>query len=144
MWKKSYAKEIEGAPAAIWSLFCDVNSWKRWNAGVEEMEIFGPFAAGTEFRMKPPGQDPLTSRLLEVRTNELFIDETRVDDLTVIVSHQIEALTPQRCRVVFAIEAYGPGCDEVGPAVSADFPAVLDALAELVGRSPSSIPQQTT
>ena len=129
MWKKSYAKEIEAPPAAVWSLFCDVKSWQRWNAGVEEMEIFGPFAAGTEFRMKPPGQDSLTSRLLEVRQNELFVDETRVDDLTVIVAHQIEALESGRSRVIFEIQAYGPGCEEVGTAVSADFPDVLNSLA---------------
>jgi hypothetical protein len=129
MWKKSYAKEIDAAPSAIWSLFCDVQSWKQWNAGVEEMEIFGAFAAGTEFRMKPPGQDSLTSRLLEVRQNELFVDETRVDDLTVIVAHQIEALESGRSRVIFEIQAYGPGCEEVGAAVSADFSDVLNSLA---------------
>jgi len=134
MWNKSFSKEINASPSEIWSLFRNVQTWKQWNAGVEEMEIFGSFAAGTEFRMKPPGQDSLTSRLLEVRENELFVDETRVEDLTVIVAHQIEALEPQRSRVTFAIVAYGPGCEEVGPAVSADFPAVLDSLASSVGR----------
>jgi hypothetical protein len=137
MWKKSYSKEMGAPPSVIWSLFCDVQSWKRWNPGVEAMEISGAFAAGTEFKMKPPGQDWLTSRLLEVRQDELFVDETRVDDLTVIVSHQIEALATQRSRVTFTIEAYGPGGDEVGPAVSSDFPEVLDSLAGLVGRSSS-------
>ena len=137
MWNKSFSKEIDASPPAIWSLFRNVNTWKQWNAGVEEIEIFGSFAAGTEFRMKPPGQDSLTSRLLEVRENELFIDETRVNDLTVIVSHQIEVLAPLRSKVTFEIVTYGPGCEEVGPAVSADFPNVLESLAAMVSRSSS-------
>ena len=33
--------------------------WKTWNAGIEHIDIDGPFAAGTWFTMKPPGEDPL-------------------------------------------------------------------------------------
>jgi len=141
MWNKSFSKEIDASPPAIWSLFRNVNTWKQWNAGVEEMEIFGSFAAGTEFRMKPSGQNSLTLRLLEVRENELFVDETRVEDLTVIVSHRIEALGTHRSRVTFTIEAYGPGCEEAGPAISADFHSTLDSLASSVGQRSTWTPK---
>ena len=134
MWKNSFSREIAAPASVIWGLFCHVDGWKEWNAGIEAMEIFGPFAAGTRFRMKPPGQEALDSQLLEVCENEVFVDETHVGDLTVLVSHRLEVLGDRRTRVTYQVEAYGPGCDDVGPAVSADFPAVLAELAALAVR----------
>ncbi|HTQ31715.1 MAG TPA: hypothetical protein VMI53_10950 [Opitutaceae bacterium] len=115
----------------IWALFRDVSGWKKWNAGIEQIEINGPFTTGTEFLMTPPGQETLMTRLIEVRENEGFVDETWVGELVVRVAHRIKRIDRQRTRVTYAVEASGPGCDEVGPAVSADFPDVLKALANL-------------
>lgn len=131
-WRKEYSIETTATPAAIWRLFADVPGWKRWNSGIEEIRIDGPFEAGTEFHMKPPGQEMLTSQLVEVRANECFVDETRVDDLVVRVSHRIERSGDGGpTRIVYAAEAIGPGAEEVGPMVSADFPDVLRGLADL-------------
>jgi len=132
IWRAEYSAETTAAPEAIWRLFADVAGWKRWNAGIEEIRIDGPFQAGTEFHMKPPGQEILTSRLVEVRVNECFVDETRVDDLVVRVSHRIERSDDAGLtRIVYAAEAIGLGAEEVGPMVSADFPEVLRGLVAL-------------
>ena len=40
----------------------------------------------------------------------------------------------QGTRITYAVEASGPGSDEVGPMVSGDFPDVLQALRTLVER----------
>jgi len=136
VWRKEYSIETTATPEAIWRLFSEVPGWKHWNAGIEEIQITGPFAAGTEFHMKPPGQETLTSRLVEVRVNEVFVDETRIEDLTVRVTHRIETLPgSSRTRIVYAAEAIGPGCEEVGPLVSADFPEVLKNLVALAEAS---------
>jgi len=131
MWKNEHSIETSASPEVIWSFFRDVAGWKKWNAGIEKIEIHGPFAAGTEFFMTPPGQETLSTRLIEVRENEVFVDETRVGDLVVLVTHRIARVGAGRTRVTFAIEANGPGCDEIGPAVSADFPDVLKSLVRL-------------
>jgi len=85
---------------------------EAWNAGIEQIEMRGAFAVGTEFVMTPPGQEPLLTRLIEVRENESFVDETRL-------------------RVTYAVEAIGPGCGDIGLAVSSDFPEVLKSLVRL-------------
>jgi carbon monoxide dehydrogenase subunit G len=131
-WKTEHSIEITAAPQAIWAAFRDVASWKRWNAGVEDVALEGPFAAGTWFTMKPAGQDALRSRLVEVRENERFVDETAVGDLVVTVAHRIEALPSGLTRVTYAVEAKGPGAEEVGPMVSSDFPEVLASLSRWV------------
>lgn len=92
--------------------------------------IDGPFASGTWFSMKPPGQDMLRSCLIEVRENECFVDETRIGELTVRVAHRIQRLGPASTRVTYSVEAEGPDAAEIGAAISSDFPEVLASLAE--------------
>jgi Polyketide cyclase / dehydrase and lipid transport len=130
-WRSEYAIETPAAPNIIWSIFRDVPGWKTWNAGIEHIEIDGPFSTGTWFTMKPPGQDLLRSQLIDVRENECFVDETRVGPLTVTVAHRIEVLGAGRTRIVYAVYANGPDASEIGPAVASDFPQVLASLAKL-------------
>ena len=134
-WRSEYAIETSAAAESIWSIFRDVPGWKTWNAGIEQIDIDGPFAAGTWFTMKPPGEEALRSQLIEVRENACFVDETRVGDLVIKVAHRIESIAdslgPARIRVVYAVDAQGPQASEIGPAVASDFPDVLASLAKL-------------
>ena len=128
-WSAEFSGETKATAAAIWALFRDVPGWKSWNAGIESIEMEGPFETGTWFTMKPPGQDAVRSRLIEVRENECFIDETRVGELCVRVEHRIESLGAGRTRVIYRLHATGAGASEIGPLVCADFPDVITALA---------------
>jgi len=80
IWRTDYSAETTAAPDTIWRIFKNVAGWKDWNAGIAEIVIDGPFAAGTWFTMQPPGEAPLRCRLVEVRDNACFVDETRVGD----------------------------------------------------------------
>jgi len=131
IWFSEYSAETSASPEVIWRIFSDVPGWKQWNAGVEQIEMKGAFAVGTEFVMTPPGQEPLLTRLIEVRENESFVDETRLGELVVIVAHRLERVTSIRTRVTYVVEAIGPGCGDIGPAVSSDFPEVLKSLVKL-------------
>ena len=121
--------ETSASPEAIWALFRDVQGWTRWNAGIESIALEGPFAVGSEFVMKPPGEAALRSLLTEVRENECFVDETRLGDLVIAVAHKIERLDASRTRITYAVDAQGEAAAEIGPMISADFPEVLAALA---------------
>ena len=131
VWLGEYAIETSATAETIWSIFRDVPGWKTWNAGIEKIDIDGPFAAGTWFTMKPPGEEALRSQLIEVRDNACFVDETRVGDLVIKVAHRIETIGPACTRVVYAVDAQGPQASEIGPAVASDFPEVLAGLAKL-------------
>ena len=131
VWRTDYSTETTAAPGTIWRIFQNVPGWKDWNAGIAEIAIDGPFAAGTWFTMQPPGEEPLRCRLVEVRDNACFVDETRVGDLVVTVAHNIEAIDDGRTRIIYAVEAKGPDAADIGAAVSADFPEVLAALVRL-------------
>jgi hypothetical protein len=134
MWAHEDSTEVTATPARIWTLFADVTGWRSWNAGIETIELHGPFAVGTRFTMQPPGQGPLLSTLIEVTPNEGFTDETVVGETRVLVSHRIVPLAAGGVKVVYTTEVTGPDADEIGPIVTADFPDVLAALKDRAER----------
>lgn len=129
VWECEHEIMINARADVIWRQFQDVASWPQWNAGISRIEMQGPFESGNRFVMTPPGQEPLTTRLVEVRQMSGFLDETCVGELRIFVDHQIQPISDDLTRVIFSLQAFGPGCDDVGPMVSADFPEVLKALA---------------
>ena len=131
MWTHEHSIETAATPARVWKFLADVAQWKKWNAGIEAIEIHGPFAAGTRFTMKPPGQDAFISTLVEVRRNESFVDETIVEGVRVLVNHSLIPLPSGRTRIVYGTEITGPGAETFGPMVTSDFPDVLAALKRL-------------
>ncbi len=132
MWSHEESIETSASPARVWELFSDVQHWKDWNAGIESIELHGPFAEGTTFTMKSPGQDALTSILIQVKPSQSFTDETVVGETRVLVSHRLEPLPPGRTKIVYSTQITGPDAAEIGPMVTSDFPDVLAALKNLV------------
>ena len=131
MWTHTASIETSAPPARVWVLFADLERWKDWNAGIERIQIHGPFANGTTFTMWPPGQDKFTSTLIDVKPNESFTDETVVDETIVRVFHELFLLPSGNTRITYSTEIVGPEAADVGPMVTADFDDVLVALRRL-------------
>lgn len=131
MWAYETSIDVDAGRDRLWALLADVDGWTRWNAGIERIELRGPFADGTEFLMQPPGMEPFTSRLAEVRPGESFTDVTELDGTTVRVHHRLHALDGNRTRVTYRAEVTGPAEAEVGPMVTEDFGEVLRSLKRL-------------
>ncbi|BBQ03603.1 hypothetical protein BSFA1_87310 (plasmid) [Burkholderia sp. SFA1] len=128
MWIHEDSIETTASPARLWELLADVERWGDWNAGIERIELHGPFASGTRFTMQPPGQEAFISTLLDVRPNEGFLDETIVDGTRVLVDHQLISLQSGCTKIVYRTEITGPNASVFGPIVTSDFPDVLAAL----------------
>lgn len=133
MWATEYSLTAEASPEAVWQLLSDVDGWGAWNDGIETIKLDGPLAVGASFQMKPPGEDVLTSTIAELEPNRLFTDVTDLGDLVFRVRHELEPLPGGGTSITFRMEVTGPAADavgeEVGTAVSADFPRVIAALA---------------
>jgi hypothetical protein len=128
MWTHEQSIEIDATPAQIWAVFAAVHGWSRWNAGIERIELHGPFVAGSSFTMQPPGTDAFVSTLIAVDEARGFTDETVIDETRVVVDHRIEALSPYRVRVTYATQITGPEAQAIGPEVTDDFGDVLRGL----------------
>ncbi|HEY2346543.1 MAG TPA: SRPBCC family protein [Xanthomonadaceae bacterium] len=131
MWTHEHSIETSATPERIWNLFADVEGWKAWNAGIEDIALHGPFVAGTRFFMRPPGDEGFTSTLVRVEPGQGFTDETVIDGTRVLVHHEIGRTPAGDTRITYRTEITGPGAGEFGPMVTADFPQVLEALRNL-------------
>lgn len=138
MWTSEQSIETTASPEAIWRLWSDVAGWPEWNADIEHIEISGPLAAGSTISMTPVGQDPVELRIAEAVKPDLFVDEAEVANVVVRTVHRVERLDGDRNRIVYRMEINGPAADDVGPElgpqISADFPATLAALARQAER----------
>jgi hypothetical protein len=125
--------ETDASPEAIWSLYEDVRTWPSWDAQAELITRDGPFATGSSGTMKFVGQDPLAYRLVKVEPQREFIDETPLGDIVVRVSHRLEPLGIGGTRITYAAEIEGPEeqAQQIGPMITADFPATMASLIAL-------------
>jgi len=135
MWEYEHKLETTASPGAVWRLWSDLAGWPQWNDGIEEITVDGPFAVGTTFTMTPPGDEPIRMRLAEIVPGELFTDEMDGGDFTVRTVHRLEPAPGGQTWIIYRTEITGPAADQVGPtlgpAITADFPEVLAALAKL-------------
>jgi uncharacterized protein YndB with AHSA1/START domain len=135
MWEYEYSIETNAAREALWQHWSDMATWPQWNAGIETIDVEGPFAVGTAFTMTPPGDEPIRMRLVEIKPGESFTDEMDAGDFVVRTQHRLEPTATGLTRIVYRTEITGEAADhigpELGPKITADFPEVLAALAKL-------------
>jgi hypothetical protein len=140
MWEYEHGVETGADRGALWAAWSDMAGWPEWNAGIETIEIDGPFAKGTSFTMTPPGDDPVRLTLVEIVPGEMFVDEMDGGDFTVRTIHRLDPLADGRTRVVYRTEITGPAAGDVGPqagpAITGDFPDVVAALIARAGSGP--------
>jgi Polyketide cyclase / dehydrase and lipid transport len=134
MWTMDYCGESTAGAAALFAILADVPTWPEWNAGVERVELNGPFSAGTTATMALPDQSALPVGLAWVEAGRGFEDETEVPGALVRVTHLLEPLGGGGTRITYRCAVEGPDevGAEIGPAVSADF---LDVIAALAARA---------
>lgn len=144
MWSYEHSVETRAGTETIFEIFQDVSRWPEWNPGVERIDLDGPFATGTTGVMVIPGQGSLSFRLAWVGDGRGFEDETEIPGAEVVVRvrHSLEPLATRGTRITYRATVEGPQADalgpEIGPAVTADFPEVMGALAALAARAGAS------
>ncbi len=137
MWTTEYTLSTAASPETLWQLLRDIDGWGAWNDGIETIALDGPLAVGVTFQMKPPGEDVLTSTVAELEENRLLTDVTDMGELVVRVAHQLAPVSGGGTSITYRVEVSGPAADavgeDVGTAISADFPQVIAALAAAAG-----------
>jgi Polyketide cyclase / dehydrase and lipid transport len=135
MWIYEHRLETAAGADSVFELFRDVRRWPEWNAGVERIDLDGPFATGTSGVMVLPDHTALPFRLAWVGEGRGFEDATEIpgSDVLVRVRHSLEPLATGGTRITYRATVEGPASNtmgpEIGPAVTADFPDVMAALA---------------
>ena len=139
MWTYEHSLETVAKAETIFEIIRDVGRWPEWNQGVERIDLDGPFATGTTGVMVIPDQGSLSFRLAWVGEGRGFEDETEIPGAEVVVRvrHSLEPLAGGGTRITYRATVEGPQADslgpQIGPAVTADFPEVMAALAARAG-----------
>ena len=132
MWANEQSVETTAAPEQVWQLWADVAGWPEWNGDIEQIELIGPFAAGSRIVMTPIGEEPVELRIAEAVEPELFVDEADMGEIVVRTIHRVLRLDSERARVTYRMEITGRSADTLGPLVgrgiSGDFPQTLAGL----------------
>lgn len=134
MWEYEHSVETAATPEALWRHWSDMATWPQWNDGIEAIDVEGPFEVGTTFTMTPPADESIRMRLVEIKPGESFTDEMDAGNFVVRTEHRLEPAAGGLTRIVYRTEITGEAADhigpELGPQITADFPAVLAALAK--------------
>lgn len=132
MWAHEHTGETEANPEAVWRVLSNLDEWGSWDTSLEWVRLQGPFAVGSRVVMKPLGQDPITSVIVEAVEDTLYADQTDMGGVTLRFSHSLQPLRTGGTRVVHRLEITGPAADQVGPelgpAITEDFPEAMEAL----------------
>jgi uncharacterized protein YndB with AHSA1/START domain len=132
MWVHEHTAATAASPEAVWRVLRDLDQWASWDTSMEWVRLQGPFQVGSEVVMKPKGQDPITSVIVETTENRAYADQTDMGEVTLRFSHTLEPLEGGGTRVAHRLEITGPAADqagpELGPAITEDFPEAMDAL----------------
>ena len=132
MWVHEHTAETAASPQAVWHVLRDLDQWGSWDTSLEWVRLQGPFQVGSQVTMKPKGQDPVTSVIVEATENRVYADQTTLGEVTLRFSHTLEPLEGGGTKVTHRLEITGPAADQVGPelgpAITEDFPEAMDAL----------------
>ena len=129
MWQTEHRHETTARPEAVWELWEDVPGWPRWDTSLEETTLAGPFEVGVTGTLRPSGApEAFPFTVTAITPGVGFADETALGPLVLRFSHQVVA-SASGSTITVRVEAEGPGAEEVGPAVAADMPESVAALA---------------
>ena len=132
MWVHERTAETAASPTAVWQVLRNLDQWGSWDTSLEWVRLKGPFQVGSQVTMKPNGQDPITSVIVQATENSVYADQTTMGEVTLRFSHTLEPLEGGGTKVTHRLEITGPAADQVGPqlgpAITEDFPEAMDAL----------------
>jgi hypothetical protein len=133
MWTTRYSVDTDVAAPAIWAALRDLHSGVRLSEASDTFELHGPLAVGTQLSVTPQGQDTFRSTIVELVEPTVYADRTEFDGLTLVFRHTLTPIAGGT-TVTHELSIDGPGADEVapelGPQISADFPAAMRELVE--------------
>jgi hypothetical protein len=135
MWSFEDTQQATATPEAVFDLWADVAGWSRWDTGIEQSRLDGPFTTGSAGSLRPNGQGPVGFVLTSVVPGRSFSDETSLPGAAIRFIHTVEEAGPGRVSITHRVEIEGPATDQIGATVGAgireETPHAVAALARL-------------
>ncbi|BDU76694.1 SRPBCC family protein [Mesoterricola sediminis] len=107
LWRAEHTLDTSAEPGEVWRRLSEVSCWSEWEPGVQWAELRGPFASGTQGRLKLRGEGARTFRLARVEDQTTFTALVRLP-LAEIRHIHAQAASAMGTRVTHRIEISGP------------------------------------
>ncbi|MGD0560991.1 MAG: SRPBCC family protein [Streptosporangiaceae bacterium] len=131
MWTYEHTAQTDAAPERLWRRWANIAGWPEWNAGIGRIRASGPLAVGTTISFGAPDEDDdVTVTITELTDGQSFTDQAVLGDAVIRTIHRVEPLDDGGARVLYRTEIDGPAelAEQIGPAITGDFPDVVAAL----------------
>jgi hypothetical protein len=132
MWTTSHEGTTTATPEAVWDALAALHSGTKLGPNSDTFELHGPLAVGTTLTVTPQGQEPVQSTIIVCEPGKTYADETVLGDVSLVFRFDFAAQADGTTRVTHTLDVTGPAADqlgpELGPQISADFPATMAEL----------------
>jgi hypothetical protein len=132
MWALTATAYTRAVASRVWTIYCDVTNWPRWDHGMAFYRPDGPFAAGTAGTLQPVGGPELPFTITSVEEGRRFDDRTLLGpDHAIIARHE---LTPfaEGTQITHIVEIEGPDAEFLAQQMGFKQEELDDTIAHLV------------
>ena len=106
MWRAQYEMVTDVPASALYRAIADVNSWAKWDAGLEYTQLEGQAKPGAGFVLKPKGGPKVKMSIDDVRPH-LLVDTAHLLGAKMRTTHEYVQKGNQT-TIRFGIEVSGP------------------------------------
>jgi len=106
MWKAQYEMLTDVSAQALYSAIIDIDSWNKWDAGLEYTRLQSEMRAGATFVLKPKGGPKVKMSIDDVAPFRL-VDTAHLVGAKLKTTHEYVP-TGTRTAIHFGIEVWGP------------------------------------
>lgn len=135
-WEKTYSTKVNGTMEDVWSLWSDVHNWKRWDSGIVNSSISGPFEEGTAGELKPVKGPKAKWILSKVDKGREFINEASLPLGKVSFIHRLDDCESGKITVTHSIRITGLSTflfkKVIGKEAEKDIPNALQNIKRLI------------
>jgi carbon monoxide dehydrogenase subunit G len=144
MWRTEEIAATAATRHAVWEAVRDLHTGALTYPGADRFELHGPLAVGTELTVTPEGQDPVRSRIVVLEPERAYADLTEFGGVQLTFRYDLEH-NGEGTILRYSLTIDGEDADtvgpELGPQISADFPASLAALLAEAERRAGPAPE---
>ncbi|HHY73606.1 MAG TPA: hypothetical protein GX497_10370 [Bacillus bacterium] len=138
MWKYEHSVLTDASPQKVWELYRKTSEWEKWDKGLKEVTLNGPFENGVTGSLTTISQEPLPFTLKEVKENESFSNVTVLDAAGIQLDfyHRIE-MDKSITKLIHGVVISGPNSkvmgNQIGPMITQGIPDAMSNLILLAG-----------
>ena len=137
MWQYEYFAETDAKAEIIWKLWSNIETWTKWDRGIEKVTLDGNFMKGSHGKIKSVDGHWMNYRLIAVEPLKSFTNESEIPGTNTVIRfiHMLQTLKKNRTKITVRVEIDGNEGDkvgkEMGPSLTSAIPETIREISEL-------------